>query len=188
MKFVRCLLLFLVLAAAAGGILVYSGAYNVAADQAPSRFEEWLLETIKERSIDRQAEGIPVPPLGDEAQVRRGYELFRVHCVTCHGAPGVGPDDLAMGLNPVPPGLDFEKVQHESDAELYWVIQNGIKFTGMPSFKLALAGEDDAWALVAFLRRLPDLDPRSFEAMATEPEPAAGSGAPAEAPAAEASP
>jgi len=188
MKTLRCLLLFLVLAAAAIGALVYSGTYDVAADQAPSAFEDWLLSTVKEHSIERRARGIAVPALDDEAKVRRGYELFRAHCVTCHGGPGVWPDDLAMGLYPVPPGLDLEKVQHEGDAFLFWVIQNGIKFTGMPGFRNALDGEGDAWALVAFLRRLPDLDPKAFEAMAGPVEPAAAPEIPAAAPPAEATP
>jgi mono/diheme cytochrome c family protein len=188
MKTLRCLLSFLVLAAVAAGVFVYSGIYNVAADQAPSELEDWLLSAIKERSIDRRASGIEVPPLDDEAKVRRGFELFRAHCVTCHGAPGVDPDGLAMGFYPVPPRLDLERVQHESDAELFWVVRNGIKFTGMPGFNLALDGEEDLWALVAFLRRLPDLDPKGFEAMAREGEPAAAPEAPGETPPVEANP
>lgn len=187
MKTLRCLLFFLVLAVAAAAAFVYSGVYNVAADQGPAELEDWLLSKVKHRSIERRAEGIEVPALGSEAQVRRGYELFRAHCVTCHGGPGVDPDGLAMGLYPTPPALDLDKVQHESDAELYWVIKNGIKLTGMPGFNLALDGEEDLWSLVAFLRRLPDLDPRAFAAMASDGEEASAPPA-AEAPPAEARP
>lgn len=165
MRVIGYLILFLILAVTAAGAWLYSGLYDVAADQAPGKLEEWLLETLRRRSIERRSAGLAVPALDDPARTRRGFELYRLHCVTCHGAPGVWPQEMAMGLNPVPPSLDLPAVQDESDAHLFWVIQNGIKLTGMPAFG-ALESDEELWSLVAFLRRLPELSPREYQAMA----------------------
>lgn len=166
MRVIGYLILFLILAVAAVGAWIYSGLYDVSADQAPGKLEEWVLETLRRRSIEKRSAGITAPTLDDPARVRRGFELYRVHCVTCHGAPGVWPQQMAMGLNPVPPSLDLPAVQDESDATLFWVVQNGIKLTGMPAFG-PLQNDEDLWSLVAFIRRLPELSPREYQAMAS---------------------
>lgn len=151
-------------AAAVAVVFVDSGAYDVAADQAPSPVEEWLLHEVRERSIEKRAHGIAVPPLGDEALVRRGFEVYRKGCALCHGAPGVPPAELATGLHPVPPSLDMPSIQDEGDAELFWVVKNGIKLTGMPAFG-AHCSDEEIWAVVAFVRRLPALSPLDYAAL-----------------------
>lgn len=160
----RNLLLALLLLAAAGAFAIYSGVYNVSAQKPAGELEEWLLETVRERSVEKRAASITVPALGSEAQVLEGFQIFRSQCVTCHGAPGVGPDDFAMGFYPMPPALGNESVQHEGDAELFWIVQNGLKHTGMPGFGMSLS-EDQLWSVIAFLRRLPALDAEGFQAL-----------------------
>lgn len=161
MKTLRILLALLILFAGFGIWFVASGRYDVAADQSPAKWEEALFGAIKDRSVAHRASQIAVPDLGGAAQLQMGYEAFRVHCVTCHGAPGLAPDPMAMGLHPMPPGLDFPRVQDASDAELFWIVKNGLKHTGMPSFSMSLS-EEQIWGVVAFLRRLPQLDPDQF--------------------------
>jgi len=85
-------------------------------------------------------------------------------CFGCHGAPGHELSEIAQGLNPKPPKLDAEDVQAGSDAELYWVVKNGLRMTGMPAF--GPTHEDkELWSIVAFLRRLPKLKPQEYDAM-----------------------
>ncbi|HRC84539.1 MAG TPA: cytochrome c [Thermoanaerobaculia bacterium] len=170
--FIRRLFLLLLVLAAAGAGLVYSGVYNVAANAKPTAAEQWLLETVRDHSIARRAKAIAVPPLGAPEQIRQGFELYRALCRGCHGGAGGWPEEPAMGLHPVPPGLGQERVQKLSDAELFWVIQNGIRFTGMPSFG-AMHEDADLWALVAFTRQLPKLSDEDFERLAREAEAAA---------------
>lgn len=166
MKTVRILLALLILSVGVGVFFVASGRYDVAADQSPAKWEEALFGAIKDRSVARRAAPIAVPELGAPAQLQVGYEAFRVHCVTCHGAPGLPPDSMAMGLHPMPPGLDFPRVQDLKDAELFWIIKNGLKHTGMPSFSMSLSDEQ-IWGVVAFLRQLPKLDPNQFGSFGT---------------------
>ncbi len=163
----RNLLLALLLLAAAGAFAIYSGVYNVSAQKPAGELEEWLLETVRERSVEKRAASITVPALGSEAQVLEGFQIFRSQCVTCHGAPGVGPDDFAMGFYPMPPALGNESVQHEGDAELFWIVQNGLKHTGMPGFGMSLS-EQDLWSVIAFVRRLPALDAEGFQELAEQ--------------------
>lgn len=170
MKLLWHLLLFLVLAVAGLAIWIYSGSYDVSANQEPAKFEDWVMGTFRDRSIEERSEDLKGPALDDEARVRTGYSIYSTHCVTCHGAPGVWPDDLAMGLYPTPPSLDSPAVQDEEDGELFWIVKNGIKFTGMPAFG-PMQTDDDLWSVVAFLRRLPHLSPDEYKAMRAQEEP-----------------
>ncbi len=163
----RNLLFTLVVLVAAGAYAVHVGLYDVSAAKAPSDWEEWLLGKVRERSVEKRAAGLVVPALGSDAQKLAGFRVFRTHCVTCHGAPGVGPDDFAMGLYPMPPALGNDEVQKEGDAELFWIVQHGLKHTGMPGFGMVLS-EEELWSTVAFLRHLPGLDASRFQALAEE--------------------
>jgi mono/diheme cytochrome c family protein len=167
LRALRNLLVLLATFVLAAALYIASGRYDVAASSSPSAAEEWLLGQVRERSIAKRAAGITPPPLGARAELLTGFELYRAHCVTCHSGPGLSPEELAMGLHPVPPGLGLEKVQARSDAELFWIVKNGIRFTGMPSFGL-LRSDEELWALVAFVRELPKLDPEAYKRLAEE--------------------
>jgi len=85
-------------------------------------------------------------------------------CFSCHGAPGHKPSEIGRGLNPKPPQLDAEEIQGRSDAELYWIIKNGVRMTGMPAFG-PTHEEKELWSIIAFLRRLPEMDAKAYDAM-----------------------
>ena len=147
---------------AAGAVVLYAGFYNVAATHQHLRPTFWLLKTGLRESVQRQARDIVAPPLVDPALVRRGLALYDAQCVQCHGAPGVAPQPFALGLLPVPTNL-AHMVRVRSPAELYWVVKNGIKMTGMPAWEFRL-GERDLWAVVAFLLELPEVAPDQYAA------------------------
>ncbi len=153
------------LAVLAGAFLLfaYSGEYNVAATQphyAPAR---WALNTIMVNSVRDHAEHVEVPPLEDSALIRRGFSHFEQMCVVCHGAPGVPRGAIGKGLRPVPPELT-EVVPRWNPAELFWIVKHGIKMSGMPAW--GVTHEDERlWAIVAFLRVLPETSPAQYQAM-----------------------
>jgi mono/diheme cytochrome c family protein len=98
--------------------------------------------------------------------VHTGFRHYHSMCVMCHGAPGRDPSEVGQGLNPQPPPLDADQVQTQySDAELYWIIKHGVRMTGMPAFGPTHT-EKDLWALVAFVRTLPQITPDEYTAMA----------------------
>ena len=142
-------------------VFAFSGIYDVSASASHSSIVTWLLSTTSHASIERQAKGIEVPDLDDDALARAGVNDFNGMCAGCHGAPGKTPEAMGQGLNPPPPDL-AESAAEMSAAELFWVTKNGIKMTGMPAWG-ATHDDDAIWPVVAFMTRLPQLDEPGYQ-------------------------
>jgi mono/diheme cytochrome c family protein len=156
-------LLMAALALAAGGAFVASGAYDVSATDPHLPPTNWLIEQTMRRAVARRGGAIQPPPPGGRAQLERGLALFRAHCVTCHGAPGVAPEAFALGLMPLPAPL-VQTGREWRPAEVFWVVKYGLKMTGMPAWQFRLSDEE-IWAVVAFVAELPRLSPSEYRAM-----------------------
>lgn len=155
---------FLVLAAAGtAGLLayIYSGVYDISATKQHTSPVYWVLSTARRESVEAHASGIhPPSDLASADLIASGLTLFEQHCRQCHGAPGVAPDAMGLGMNPAPP--NFAQMGRDlAPPEMYWSITNGIKLTGMPAWKHRL-DEDERWALVAFLKHAPALSPADY--------------------------
>jgi mono/diheme cytochrome c family protein len=161
------LLLLPALAALCVGIVLSVGLVDFSALKPPGRLEEKLATFALNRSIARHATKVANPLARSPEAVAAGLALFRTHCVTCHGAPGVDPTEGGASLNPPAPGLTLARVQARSDGELKWIVSNGIRMTGMPAFG-ASRSEEELWQLVAALRRLPQLSPDERHALRKE--------------------
>ena len=160
MRAVIALGLVLLLALLGSIGFVYSGMYNVAATDPHWGLTSQILETVRTRSIRTQAAGITVPTDQESsAKLAMGVEHFAAHCAVCHGGPGVPKGDIGKGLYPAAPNLAHTS-QHLSDAEMFWVIKNGLKMTGMPSW--ADHSDEEIWATVAFLKKLPGMTPEEY--------------------------
>lgn len=152
----------LLLAAVLGGLIVYAGFFNVSAlvpDQAPL---QWLLVTTREASIGYHAKGIVAPAPTGPAQVDKGFRLFQAECSMCHSVRGSGAGIMSVGLNPPAPPL--AELIDMTDAETFWVVKNGIRFTGMPGWQ-ATNTDAQLWDLVAFLKGSKDMKEADFVAM-----------------------
>lgn len=154
------LICFIILGAV---IFVYSGTYNIAATVPHSEIVAWLFNTVKMSSVRKHSEGIKVPSLESDTLVREGFEHYENMCVGCHGAPGTDP---AKEFNPAPPAL-AETVLELRPAELFWIIKNGIKMTGMPESG-STHSDDEIWGIVAFTMRLPEISPEQYKMMKSE--------------------
>jgi mono/diheme cytochrome c family protein len=144
----------------AGAVIVYSGVYDIGATAPHWRITHWVMETARMRSIKAHASGITVPSgLDDPAKIPVGTEHFAAHCAVCHGAPGVPKGDIARGLYPQPPDLAVTASGY-SDGELFWILKHGIKMTGMPAW--ADHSDEEVWATVAFLRKLPGITEQDY--------------------------
>jgi mono/diheme cytochrome c family protein len=143
-----------------GFAVIYAGLYDVAATEPHSPVTSWLLETARTRSIKAHAAGIQTPPgLDDPAKVIIGVEHYAAHCAVCHGAPGVPNGDIAHGLYPQPPNLS-EAAKRYSPGELFWILKNGIKMSGMPAW--SDHSDAELWSTVAFLKRLPGMSEQEY--------------------------
>jgi mono/diheme cytochrome c family protein len=175
MKTVLKLLGLLAVIILAALLFIFSGCYDVSASKPDAGLIAWALKTTQERSVHRAVDSlegkVQIPKLDDPERVRTGFEHYHEMCVTCHGAPGIKVSEVGQGLNPFPPEL--ARRRHPEPAEDYWIVKNGIKMTGMPSFGVTHT-EDELWAIVAFLSKLPKLSPAEYQAMVEQ----AGLGAP----------
>jgi cytochrome c553 len=164
-----------VIAAIGAAVVFFGGFYSVAGTQEDPAIVHWALVQVRAASIARHAHDIPPTNLGDAAMVQAGAKEFAEHgCTNCHGGPGVTWAKFSEGLRPDPPDLK-DVVGERTASQLFWVIKNGINMTGMPSFGLAGAKDDDIWQIVAFLKKLPlvtDADYKSWTAPPPPPPPA----------------
>jgi hypothetical protein len=150
---------------AGGAVFIWSGFYDVAADVPHWRATLWILEEARESSIAFHSKGIHPPSLNDKTLVHEAFPFFHEACRHCHGAPGYQRDEFARGLYPDPPPLSLEEVQKDlNDAELFWVVKNGLKMTGMPAFA-KIHPDNQLWAIIAFVRDLPNIYPEDYQTM-----------------------
>src|SRR4030042_34268 len=165
MKFFLVLLIIFGLLIAAVAAFVWTGSYNVAASVPHWKITHWFLEKVREQSISAHSRGTIVPSLNNPKLVETGFKNYHEMCRLCHGAPGYSRTEIAKGLYPLPPDLTKEElVKRQNDAELYWVIKNGIKMTGMPAFG-PTHSEEELLGIVVFLKRLPNLKPEEYRSL-----------------------
>lgn len=162
MRFLVGLVVTAIIVAIGAGAFVYSGMYNLAATDQHTAPVYWVLKTVMRRSVQHHARSVHAPPLDDPALIARGRILFHAQCVRCHGAPGVARERFAFGLRPMPANLANTGIEWRPP-DLYWAIKHGLKMTGMPAWEFRLR-DDQIWAIVAFLQRLPYESPRAYRA------------------------
>jgi hypothetical protein len=90
---------------------------------------------------------------------------FADHCATCHANDGSGQTEMGQRFYPKVPDMRLEETQELTDGELYWIIENGVRLTGMPAWGPGGGGDLDTWKLVHFIRRLKDLTPEQLAEM-----------------------
>jgi len=163
----------LLLAAAAFGLaallFVSAGLVPIAASEGHWPVTRFLLHFSMIRSVQTHALAVkrPAPPerpLDEEAMVLKGAGHYASGCLPCHGAPGHPRAGVVRHIVPEPPYLP-PKIDEWSDDQLFWIVKHGIKYTAMPAWP-SQKRDDEVWAMVAFLRRLPDLDPEQFRRLA----------------------
>jgi mono/diheme cytochrome c family protein len=162
MKYVKMLLVLLLLGLAGAMVFTYSGLYDIGADAPHTAPVHAWLEILRERSIERRVEQLEVPKIDDPVLVADGANHYAAMCAGCHLAPGKDNTDIRQGLYPQPPNLTT--AHDASPAEQFWVIKHGIKLTAMPAWG-STHSDDAIWALVAFLRKLPSLSAEQYAAL-----------------------
>jgi mono/diheme cytochrome c family protein len=160
------LLTVVVLAIAGGFIFIYAGVYDVAATSPHWSVTYWVMETVRTNSTKARAAGITPPPdLSDQTKVVGGTEHYAAHCASCHGAPRVPRGETADGLYPKPADLTHA-AQRYTPGELFWILKNGIKMSGMPSW--SDHNDEELWGTVAFLEKLPAMSQAGYGKLVME--------------------
>jgi len=150
---------------AVGGLLfAASGVMPLRASSGHWAITEWFLHFSMRRSIKTHALGISPPPLDDDSLAARGAAHFDLGCRPCHGSPAAERPAVARAMLPPPPEL-APRIQHWTASDLFYIVKHGLKFTGMPAWPVQ-ARDDEVWAVVAFLRRLPEMSAHEYVALA----------------------
>jgi mono/diheme cytochrome c family protein len=151
------LLILVLLAGLAVAVAASILHHGLSARATPTKLESVLAREAHHLSIPAGARNAK-NPLPDSAENVRDARLhFADHCATCHANDGSGDTMIGQGLYPKPPDLRTAGTQSLSDGELFWIIENGVRFTGMPAFGGGHGTQEDSWKLVRFLRHLPQL-------------------------------
>jgi mono/diheme cytochrome c family protein len=163
----KAFLLFLALGVIIGGIgLWYFLGSGVSAKEQPGRIEEFVAGRARNMAIARRAKSLMNPVEYSGEIIAAGRAHFADHCAICHANDGSGDSPIGRGMWPKPPDMRLDRTQKLSDGELFWIIENGIRFTGMPAWSTGTPeGETASWHLVHFIRRLPRLTPEELEEM-----------------------
>ncbi len=121
--------------------------------KAPGAAEAALVKEIKKETIGGKDWKNPQP---DTAEVQKtGAGHFQHHCQICHGLDGHNTGvPFAAQMSPPVADLGDKSVQDYSDGQLKWIIQNGIRFTGMPGWN-GILEDNEQWAIIHYLRHLP---------------------------------
>jgi mono/diheme cytochrome c family protein len=146
--------LAILLAAAVAGVLLLRG--GISARPEPSPLESRVARALRSWAIPRSAReaGNPIPRTPEA--ISAGLEHFADHCAACHANDGSGRTEMGRKLFPRAPDMRRGETQDLTDGELFYIIENGVRLTGMPAW----GGEGTAegsWQLVHFIRHLPDL-------------------------------
>ena len=109
-------------------------------------------------AIPRDARGMQNPVPASAEAVENGLSHFADHCASCHANDGSGQTEMGRGLYPKAPDMRQAATQNLTDGELFYIIENGVKLTGMPAWGNGTTeGATASWHLVHFIRRLPQL-------------------------------
>ena len=129
--------------------------FNLSAMEEPGRLETSVANWGTHFLIRRASRhGIPARPADTKASVASGNTLYFSECSTCHGSDGRTPTPAGRWMYPRAADLSSEQVQSYSDQELFWIVQNGVRFTGMPAFG-QVETADHIWNVVNYVRTLP---------------------------------
>jgi cytochrome c553 len=123
---------------------------------SPSSTEAVLARFVRRWSLPSGASQSKNPFASSPDFLREASRHFADHCASCHGNDGSSNTELGRNLNPPAPDLRLAPTQQLRDGELYYIIHNGVRWTGMPAW--GEPGDDpDSWKLVLFIRHLPNL-------------------------------
>jgi len=159
-------ILAVALMAAGAALLWISRANGFSARTPPTAVERVVMQAVHWLSVPRAARAA-VNPVAFSADVfAQSRAHFADHCASCHANDGSGSTDLGRSLFPRAPDMRLAQTQDKADGELYWIIENGIRLTGMPAWGAGGSNDADTWKLVHFLRHLKELTPEQLKEMA----------------------
>jgi mono/diheme cytochrome c family protein len=158
--------LVIVLVVLGAGVIGYVVSTGLSARSQPGALETRVARAVRALAVPREVKQRRNPVASSPEVVADGLSHFADHCATCHANDGSGNTEMGQGLFPKSPDMRQAATQSLTDGELFYIIENGVRFTGMPAWSTGTeAGETASWHLVHFIRRLPQLTAEEIERM-----------------------
>ena len=149
----------------AGGV-GYAITTGLSARPAPSSIEARLARAVRRCSVPRDVRELTNPFASSADAMIEGRNHYARYCATCHANDGSGDTSMGKNLFPRAPDMRQATTQDLSDGELFYVIEHGVRLTGMAAWgDGSPAGEQLGWKLVRFIRQLPMLTPEDLDQM-----------------------
>ena len=147
----------LVVALVAGGLFVM-GARGLSARERPSELERCMARRVRNMAAPADAQERVNPVSNSPEVLAEARAHWADHCAGCHANNGSGDTEMGKRMYPPAPDMRLPDTQQMTDGELFFVIQNGIRMTGMPGWGGGSQhDEQDSWKLVHFIRHLPQV-------------------------------
>jgi mono/diheme cytochrome c family protein len=140
-------------------------ATGLNARDMPGSLETRLAITLQRLAIPRAARDLNNPMQATPELMLEARRHFADHCASCHGNDGSGATEMGQKLYPRVPDMRSAQTQDLSDGQLYYIIENGVRFTGMPAWGAGGTNDHDTWHLVLFIRHLPKLTEEDLQDM-----------------------
>lgn len=160
-------------AGVAAAVLIFAGIafvamlrYGFSAQDEPTRIEAAVARTVRHWAVPSDLRGRKNPVPLTPAVLAEARAHFADHCATCHGNDGKGESGIGKQMYPKTPDLTLAATQQLSDGELFSIIENGVRLTGMPAFGNGTSeSAAGSWTLVHFIRHLPKITPEELGEM-----------------------
>ena len=148
--------LALLIAALAAGVVFVMGARGFSAREMPSAVERWVARRVRSMAAPGGARDLANPVPNSPEVLAQARAHWADHCAGCHANNGSGDTEMGKRMYPPAPDMRQADTQQMTDGELFFIIQNGIRMTGMPAWGgTSTHDEEDSWKLVHFIRHLP---------------------------------
>jgi len=172
--------LFTIVVAMAAGLALIRSGRGFSAREQPTGMEAWVAQKSRALAMPAEAKSRTNPVANSPEVLAEGRAHWADHCFSCHANDGSGNTTLGKSLYPPAPDMRLPATQQLTDGELFYIIQNGIRLTGMPAWGTGTAkDEEDSWKLVHFIlpqimleekKAMEKLNPKSADEIAEEQE------------------
>jgi cytochrome c len=155
MNALRTLVLLLAMVLFGIGVgLFWLTSTGMSARAIPGGMETQIGRTLRDLSIPKAVRRMQNPMTATPENLMEARRHFADHCASCHGNDGRGATEMGRNIYPPAPDMSLPATQNLTDGELYYIIENGVRFTGMPAWGAGGTDDHDTWHLVLFIRNL----------------------------------
>lgn len=162
------LLLMALAAVVAVALVIWIGSRGISARAEPGRIETIVARAMRRLAVSRADRDRENPVAATPEVVAAGLTHYADHCASCHANDGSGDTEIGRGLYPKAPDMRLPATQDLTDGELFYIIENGVRLTGMPAWGSGTPeSAEETWHLVHFIRHLPDLSEAELAEMAS---------------------